>query len=203
MITTSLLWVRRNAVALVALTVAMGGTSYAVTALPKNSVTSRAIAPNAVRSGDVKDGSLLRKDFKAGQLPRGATGAQGAPGRSALTTLRVGETVTGVIGLDTEVAASGGDIRTWASFPIPGTTKPPHVRMDSTPGETECKGGADAPTAPAGFLCVYTLGAVNPQFEANTHQIAYNSNLGFSVVWGPTSSGDTFFYGTYAYTQGD
>ncbi|WP_193611761.1 hypothetical protein [Nocardioides lijunqiniae] len=203
MITTSLRWVRSNAVALVALTVAMGGTSYAVAALPKNSVTSRAIAPDAVRSGDVKNGSLLRRDFKAGQLPRGATGAQGAPGRSALTTLRIGETVTGVVGMDTEVAAAGGDLRTWASFPIPGTTGPLQVRIDGAAAETECTGVAGAPTAPNGFLCVYPQGAVNPVFGPLTHEVAYRNRLGFSVVWGPVSSGDTFFYGTYAYTQGD
>jgi hypothetical protein len=58
------------AVAFIALFLALGGTGYAVTELPANSV----------RSAQVKDYSLLSRDFKHGQLPRGARGETGAPG---------------------------------------------------------------------------------------------------------------------------
>jgi hypothetical protein len=58
-------------VAGLALLIALGGTSYAaVQALPRNSVTTV----------QVKDFSLLARDFKRGQLPRGATGPVGPPG---------------------------------------------------------------------------------------------------------------------------
>ena len=54
-----------------ALAVALSGTGYAaVNALPRNSVTSV----------QVKDRSLLAKDFKLGQLPRGPAGPAGAAG---------------------------------------------------------------------------------------------------------------------------
>ena len=57
-------------IALVALFVALGGTSYAATTLlPRNSVGTK----------QVVDHSLLKADFKAGQLlagPRGSTGAR-------------------------------------------------------------------------------------------------------------------------------
>ena len=59
-----------NVTATIALIVALGGTSYAAIKLPKNSVTS----------ATVKDRSLLKKDFKTGQLPAGKTGKQGPPG---------------------------------------------------------------------------------------------------------------------------
>ena len=59
-----------NVTATVALIVALGGTSYAAIKLPKNSVTS----------ATVKDRSLLKKDFKTGQLPAGKTGKQGPAG---------------------------------------------------------------------------------------------------------------------------
>jgi hypothetical protein len=59
-----------NVTATVALIAALGGTSYAAIKLPKNSVTSV----------QVKDRSLLKKDFKTGQLPAGKTGKQGPPG---------------------------------------------------------------------------------------------------------------------------
>jgi hypothetical protein len=54
-----------------ALLLALGGTGYAASqALPRNSVTSV----------QVKDRSLLARDFKAGQLPRGAAGPAGPAG---------------------------------------------------------------------------------------------------------------------------
>ena len=59
-----------NVTATIALIVALGGTSYAAIKLPKNSVTS----------ATVKDRSLLKKDFKTGQLPAGKTGKQGPAG---------------------------------------------------------------------------------------------------------------------------
>src|SRR5262245_22149521 len=64
-------------VACIALAVALGGTGYAAVKLPPNSVTTR----------EVKDGSLLAKDFKAGQLPRGPAGPKGEPGASSGPTI--------------------------------------------------------------------------------------------------------------------
>jgi hypothetical protein len=66
--------------ATLALMVALGGTSYAVTALPRNSVGAKQLKPDSVTSSKVLNGSLLAKDFAKGQLPRGAAGATGAPG---------------------------------------------------------------------------------------------------------------------------
>ncbi len=55
-------------IACFALLVVLGGTGYAaVQALPRNSVTTV----------QVKDHSLLARDFRAGQLPRGAPGPVG------------------------------------------------------------------------------------------------------------------------------
>jgi hypothetical protein len=59
-----------NVTATMALVVALGGTSYAAIKLPANSVTSK----------QVKDRSLLKKDFKTGQLPAGKTGPAGPAG---------------------------------------------------------------------------------------------------------------------------
>ena len=52
------------------------------------SLTGADIKNNTVTSGDVRNRSLLARDFKAGELPagsRGATGATGAPGAPGLT----------------------------------------------------------------------------------------------------------------------
>jgi hypothetical protein len=67
-------------VSVIALVVALGGTSYAAIVLPANSVGMKQIKKNAVTSAKVKNGSLLSADFRAGQLPAGATGATGATG---------------------------------------------------------------------------------------------------------------------------
>ncbi len=64
-------------VAIIALVVALGGTSYAAINLPKGSVGPKQIRKNAVNSVKVKNRSLLAKDFRKGQLPRGATGPAG------------------------------------------------------------------------------------------------------------------------------
>lgn len=193
---------RRHVVALAALTVALGGTSYAASSLPKNSVGSKQIAKNAVRSIDVKDGSLLAKDFKKGQLPAGDTGPAGPAGRSALSELKRGDTIRGAVGLDVEVVAAGGDYRTTASFAIPGATAPGTVYVDTVSAGETCTGTAAAPTAPVGTLCVYPLSAANPSPGAGSHVIVNQTAFGFSLSWEPTGPGDSFFNGVYAYTQG-
>lgn len=70
-------------ISVLALFVALSGTSYAVSRLPRNSVGGKQLRKNSVTAVKVKDGSLLAKDFKSGQLPKGQkgdTGAQGVPG---------------------------------------------------------------------------------------------------------------------------
>jgi hypothetical protein len=74
------------AVALLALSVALGGTGYAAIKLPKNSVGNKHIKRNAVTGAKVKDASLFANDFASGQIPKGPpgppgqAGADGAPG---------------------------------------------------------------------------------------------------------------------------
>ena len=57
-------------VAMIALFVAFSGTSYAAVKIARNSITSI----------HVKDRSLLAKDFKSGQIPRGPAGPAGPAG---------------------------------------------------------------------------------------------------------------------------
>jgi hypothetical protein len=58
------------ALAMIALFVALSGTGYAAVKIARNSITSI----------HVKDRSLLAKDFKSGQIPRGAVGPAGPAG---------------------------------------------------------------------------------------------------------------------------
>jgi len=59
----------------------MTGTGIAATQLaPRNSVGNASLRANSVTSIKVKNGSLLARDFRSGQLPRGPRGFDGAPG---------------------------------------------------------------------------------------------------------------------------
>lgn len=99
-----------NVVSLVALFIALGGVSYAMVAIPKNSVGSAQIKRNSIGSSEikpasissselssgsvgsremksdgvaspqVKDGSLTLADFAANQIPAGPKGQPGAAG---------------------------------------------------------------------------------------------------------------------------
>ena len=51
------------AVAMLALFITLGGTGYAATHLSRNSVKSPQIAPNAVGSSEIRNGSVGRRDL--------------------------------------------------------------------------------------------------------------------------------------------
>jgi hypothetical protein len=71
-------------ISLLALFVALSGTSYAVTVVTgKNvkdgSLTGKDVKDNSLTSGDVRNGSLRLRDFRSGELPK-APGARGPAG---------------------------------------------------------------------------------------------------------------------------
>ena len=68
------------AVALLALLVALGDTSYAAINLPRHSVGGRQLKPDAVTGAKVKDRSLFANDFSSGLLPQGPRGPRGQEG---------------------------------------------------------------------------------------------------------------------------
>jgi hypothetical protein len=86
-------------VALAALFVGLGGSSYAAITLKKNSVKSRNIANGQVKRVDIQNDainsskvelfSLVARDFKPGQLPAGQPGPPGPKGDSGVTSLAV------------------------------------------------------------------------------------------------------------------
>ena len=75
-------------IACAALLLTLGGVSYAAGVLPRNSVGTAQLKKNAVVSSKVKNHSLLRVDFKNGQIPRGAAGPTGPPGPKGATGAR-------------------------------------------------------------------------------------------------------------------
>lgn len=105
-------------IALIALLVALGGTSMAAAKfalgphtvgtaqLKNNAVTNAKIAPNAVTTSKVRDHSLLRVDFASGQIPPGPPGPPGSQGARGPTGA-AGTSATGQWAL---VSGGGGVI---------------------------------------------------------------------------------------------
>jgi hypothetical protein len=107
-------------VACIALIVALGGTSVAaVSQLARNSVgpaqlqfgavTNPKIRNNAINSAKVANRSLLRSDFRPGQLPAGPTGPQGPTGPPGPTGAPGPQGVIGAVTVRTNsVLIAGG-----------------------------------------------------------------------------------------------
>ena len=73
-------------VACLALGIALSGTGIAavMAALPANSVGAAQLQNNAVNSAKVRNGTLIRADFRPGQMPSGIPGSPGPAGPQGL-----------------------------------------------------------------------------------------------------------------------
>jgi hypothetical protein len=60
-----------NVVSTLCLFLLLGGTAYATLSLPKNSVGSKQLKPNAVTGNKVKNGSIAAADLSSGALKAG------------------------------------------------------------------------------------------------------------------------------------
>jgi hypothetical protein len=163
-------------IAMVALVVALGGTGYAALKVPRNSVGSTQLKANAVTSPKVKNGSLSKNDFKAGQLPAGPQGLKGEKGDKGDAgkngadgqpgplpeTLPSGKTLTGIYSIG-EAAEGPGYVLVGAiSFAFPLASAPDaHVIGQGLTPPQECPGNAGNPQAAPGHLCVYEAAKLN------------------------------------------
>lgn len=222
------LWKHRPSPALVvaslALAVALGGTGYAATTvIPALSVGTNQLKNDAVTSQKVKDGSLLGKDFKAGQLPAGhdgapgAAGQAGAPGAPGTTgaagaaglagatgpagpfpdTLPAGKTIRGAYNIGATAAAAGALANTSISFVFTFATAPAvKVVLQGATPPAECPGTALLPQAQAGFLCVFE------DSRNNSAGVVLNAvrRSGATIFTNSSASGGFFTFGTWAAT---
>jgi hypothetical protein len=109
------------AIAVLALAIAIAGAGYAVVALPRNSVGTPQLKNASVNSAKVKDKSLLARDFKPGQLPRGPRGDEGPAGPVGATGPTGAQGPAGPQGPQGVAGATGAPGATGAAGPSWGT----------------------------------------------------------------------------------
>lgn len=117
-------------ISLVALFVALGGTSYAAITITganvrNSSLTGADIKNDSLASPDIRNGSLLAKDFKPGQLPAGGLGVpgpQGSAGPKGDTGATGPKGDTGAAGPKGETGATGGTGAAGATGPVGPST---------------------------------------------------------------------------------
>jgi hypothetical protein len=114
--------------------------------LQRNAVKAAKIAPNAIRTGHVLDGSLLAADFKSGQIPQGPKGDRGDKGDKGDTGL------VGISGYEIVQQTSPVD----ATSPKDVTAACPSGKRvigggSLTSGSGDVFASTDVPTDPAGW----------------------------------------------------
>jgi hypothetical protein len=153
-----------NVVSSLALFIALGGTSYALT-LPRNSVGSEQIRRGAVRASEVRSGAVRSSEVKdrslgvrdlsttARQTLRGQTGATGAPGPTG---------PAGASGVTYRAAISSAGIRIRGNAVTAASRGMNEFLVGFDRSVDECVstatlatvGGGDTVTAPAGRITV-------------------------------------------------
>jgi hypothetical protein len=94
-------YLRRHHIGLLALFIALGGTSYAAVSLSANSVGARELKNQAVGASELKDGSIMKRDLRERLYENlrgggaGAAGPQGPPGPAGPADGPAGGVLTG------------------------------------------------------------------------------------------------------------
>jgi hypothetical protein len=220
-------YVRRHHVGLLALFVALGGTSFAATQIPgpggvihscygksngslrlvaagrKCGRAERALAFNQLgrRGSQGAQGAQGSAGPQGATGPTGATGQTGAPGNPAAypSVLPSGRTEVGVYSVRSLAAAAGAAFASPISFPIPLASAPSNVLF--APG-SNCPGSVAAPTAAPGVLCIYEGQTVNASEFVTDDQgnVGQASRQGAAVQAVANNAGDTIAQGSWAVT---
>lgn len=130
-----------NVASTLALIVALGGTSYAAVAIPKNSVGSKEIANSSITSKDVKNGALKSVDFKTGQLPAGPQGPAGPAGPAG----PIGPSNAYTVDSGTNILNWTGDDQVVATLNVPAGNYVVHAKamannnVGASPAVVDCE----------------------------------------------------------------
>lgn len=220
----SRLWSRltyANVMATIALFISLGGSSYAVLRVTGKSVVNNSLTGADITdltSRDIRDHSLLLRDFKRGQLrassqgapgpqgntgAKGDTGAQGVPG-PLLHTLGSGQTLFGKYYAFDDPAPAGQFAVDGVSyeFPLPSVPTEHYLAPGAQP-TADCPGNAGDPQAAPGQLCVYSTARANVNTSYSGDGMGFDRKdlFGFAVNVVSSGAANPFYdVGTWAVT---
>lgn len=171
------------------------------------SLTGKHLKDGTVAGADLKDGTVAGADLKDGSVDT-ADLSTNVTAAMVDATIPSGTTVTGIMNVDV-AATVPGDFA--ATVTLPGRAHAPltpemvnfggdDLRLqDPTP---DCAGTTAAPTAPAGTVCLYLVGATSDSSTIRGTSVGgENSDQAFSVYWQDlATSSDVFLTFTWAYT---
>ena len=195
-------------VAVLALSVALGGTSYAAI-----TITGAQIKDGSITTRDIRNRSLRAEDFQD-RLPAAPAGkqtgaaapaprSQPAATAAASDALASGEILAGAFEVRGQAVQAGQTFRTTLPFGHKLPAQPTAVRLLSNPGVTtpDCQGWGGDPDPAPGVLCIYVDGTGNePDVRIN---FAGASNLvlltGTGLAVRATRPGETTAFGAWAY----
>lgn len=149
-------FLRGNTIALLALFIALGGTTYAATALPKNSVGTKQLKKNAVTAVKIKSGSVTNGKIGANAV----TGAKVKD--NSLTGADVLESSLGQVPSAASAAnATAATTATTATnaLSLGGTAAAGYTKNDCSSATGQIKGFARVLAAP-GFSSTFTTSGV-------------------------------------------
>ena len=188
-------------VALLALAIATGGTSYAAV-----KVTSKDIRNRTITLQDLSPKAVAQLRGSSGAP--GAAGAAGADGRDATDVLTSGTTVTGsvhhLIGAGAASQALRQSIALPARAPAPmsGASFAPGGSAATSDDDPACLGSYAQPTAPAGLLCAYSAGTSNAG-GVSLSPLGPGQDKGFVVRLTSVAAGTVSVDFSWAYTAPD
>lgn len=202
-------------ISILALFVALGGTSYAAAKLHgKNirtgTVTTKQVKNNSITGADIKNGSIRRADLNADAFAAGPKGDKGDPGVSVLDdTLASGKTMTGLWSVAvTNHQAFNQSFFQVIQFPVAAPTALTAATVNfknnsaaNDDADATCGGTAVNPTAPAGKVCIYPQSETysnNP--DTITGSVAASNTDGFLINLTLGANRVYTAHGVWAYT---
>jgi len=212
-------------ISVIALFVALGGTSYAAVHLPSNSVGTKQLKKNAVTSAKIKNKAVTAAKINvtgltvpnalhatsAGSATTAASATQATSATSATTadapgTLASGHTEYGTVGSQPPKSAFGagqeiGD-NAELPFPAPVALDNAHVQLvgaDAIP--SQCPGTAASPSAAPGYVCIYPYSESNDTLNAGFIWSSNTDKYGFQMSWSAVTAGvKAWVFANWAYT---
>jgi hypothetical protein len=201
-------YLQRHHVALLALFLALGGTSFAAASF----INGKQIKPGSLPKNRLTKSAIRSlKGNKGAQGQRGPTGAQGiqgiqgvqgiqGPAGPLITTLPAGATLRGMYSWAGRTLSAGYHPVVPLSFPFPLATAPTmNVIAVGGASTAACPGTAANPQAAAGNLCVYQSrndGNLAIQALAEVNSGRYGADLYFPIA----TDKDYEYLGTWAVT---